>query len=169
VSPAGVPLADFWMRLVAYIIDSCILGFGSVIVAAPVFFVVLRSLPDPESYSGTATFGEVFSGFILPILLVEAGFFVLMFVAYYLYDVEYMHRSGQTLGKKIMKIRVVPIDPTATLTRGMAAKRYLVQFVAGSFVPFFSYLDGLWQLWDKPYQQTLHDKAGQTVVVKVFP
>ena len=28
-------------------------------------------------------------------------------------------------------------------------------------------VDGLWQLWDKPYLQTLHDKAAQTVVVKV--
>jgi hypothetical protein len=51
----------------------------------------------------------------------------------------------------------------------MAAKRYLVQHVAGTFVPFFSYIDGFWQLWDKPYLQTLHDKAAQTVVVKVLP
>ena len=78
-----------------------------------------------------------------------------------------MHRSGQTLGKRIMKIRVVPLDPAGSLTRGMAAKRYLVQFPAGMFVPFFSYLDGLWQLWDKPYQQSLHDKFARTVVVKV--
>ena len=40
-----------------------------------------------------------------------------------------MYRSGQTVGKRAMKIRVVPIDPAATLTRAMAAKRYLVEFV----------------------------------------
>ena len=34
-------------------------------------------------------------------------------------------------------------------------------------MPFLSYVDGLWQLWDKPYQQTLHDKAAKTVVIKV--
>jgi hypothetical protein len=34
-------------------------------------------------------------------------------------------------------------------------------------VPFLSYLDGLWQLWDKPYLQCLHYKFAQTVVVKV--
>ena len=49
-----------------------------------------------------------------------------------------------------MKIRVVPIAPAGRSTRGMLAKRFLVQGVAGAFVPFFSYLDGLWQLWDKP-------------------
>jgi hypothetical protein len=45
--------------------------------------------------------------------------------------------------------------------------RYLIEFVAATFVPFLPYLDGLWQLWDKPYQQTLHDKAAKTVVIKV--
>jgi hypothetical protein len=28
-------------------------------------------------------------------------------------------------------------------------------------------VDGLWQLWDKPFQQCLHDKAAGTVVVKL--
>ena len=28
------------------------------------------------------------------------------------------------------------------------------------------WLDGLWQLWDKPLRQCLHDKAADTVVVK---
>jgi hypothetical protein len=63
-------------------------------------------------------------------------------------------------------VRVVPADPGRALTRGMAAKRYLVENGAGTVLPFFVYLDGLWQLWD-PYQQTLPDKAAQTVVVKV--
>jgi hypothetical protein len=66
-----------------------------------------------------------------------------------------------------MKIRVVPLTPAATLTRGMAAKRWLVGNVAAIFIPLFSYVDGLWQLWDKPYRQCLHDKFAQTTVVKV--
>ena len=162
-----MPLADFLSRFAAYLIDGAILGFGSALVFVPVFLVVFVNLRDPETYPDTAPFREVFTGFFLPLLLVEAGFFVFLIVVYYLYFVEYMHRKGETIGKKVMKIRVVPIDPSARLTRGMVVKRYLVQFVAGSFVPFFSYLDGLWQLWDKPYLQTLHDKAAQTVVVKV--
>jgi uncharacterized RDD family membrane protein YckC len=105
--------------------------------------------------------------FLLPLLLLEAGVFLLMLVLYYVYDVEMMFRSGQTFGKKLMKIKVVPLDPAATLTRAAAAKRYGVEFVAGMFVPFFSYVDGFWQLWDKPYQQTLHDKAAGTIVIKV--
>jgi uncharacterized RDD family membrane protein YckC len=85
----------------------------------------------------------------------------------YVYYVEMMFRSGQTLGKRAMKLRVVPLDPAARLTRPVAVRRWLVQFPAGMLVPFFNYLDGLWQLWDKPYQQCLHDKFARTAVVKV--
>ena len=44
----------------------------------------------------------------------------------------------------------------------------LVQIPSSAvIVPFFNWIDGLWQLWDKPYQQCLHDKVAQTVVIKV--
>jgi hypothetical protein len=33
--------------------------------------------------------------------------------------------------------------------------------------PLAGFGDGLWQLWDKPWQQCLHDKFAGTVVVKV--
>jgi len=107
-----------------------------------------------------------FATFFLPLLLAELVFVLLMLGVYYLYSVEYQGRSGQTVGKRVMKIRVVPLDPAARLDRGMLAKRFLVQYVGG-FVPLFSYLDGFWQLWDKPYQQCLHDKFAKTAVVKV--
>jgi len=171
VSPAGVPLADFAQRFAAYLIDSALVSVVALVLFIPALVVVVLRLPDPESpaYGPEPSFNEVFADFLLPVLLLELGFFVFMFLLYYLYAVEFMHRSGQTLGKKALKIRVVPIDPALRLTRGMAAKRYLIGYVAASFVPFLNLLDGLWQLWDKPYQQTLHDKVAQTVVVKVSP
>jgi hypothetical protein len=53
------------------------------------------------------------------------------------------------------------------MTRGVAARRWLANVVAGAIIPFWRWIDGLWQLWDKPYQQCLHDKFARTVVVKV--
>ncbi len=35
-----------------------------------------------------------------------------------------------------------------------------------SVVPFFYLLDLLWQLWDQPYRQCLHDKITNTIVVR---
>jgi hypothetical protein len=85
------------------------------------------------------------------------------------YQVELMYRSGQTVGKRVARIKVIPIEPGAPLTRKTAAMRWLVEHIVGGFVPLFQWIDGLWQLWDKPFQQCLHDKAAHTVVVKPAP
>jgi uncharacterized RDD family membrane protein YckC len=170
LSPAGVPLADFGTRLLAYLIDTALLSVILLVVALPAMFVAMfRLMPTDEELPAQQDPFWAFQEIFVPILLIEAGLVVFSLLCYYVYAVEYMHRTGQTLGKRLMKIRVVPIDPDRTLTRGMAAKRYLVEYVVGVVVPFFHYLDGLWQLWDKPYQQALHDKAARTVVVKVSP
>jgi uncharacterized RDD family membrane protein YckC len=173
LSPGGQPLADFGTRLLAYLIDTAILSAVAMVVFVPalLIFAVTR-LDDLEpTYDGTSMVEpDIFGDFVGPLLLLELGMMMLLLVAYYFYYVEMMYRSGQTVGKKAMKIRVVPAEPsTPGLTRGMAVKRYLVEIVAGMFLPFFTYLDGFWQLWDEPYQQTLHDKAAQTVVIKVAP
>ncbi|AGZ46485.1 RDD domain-containing protein [Actinoplanes friuliensis DSM 7358] len=171
VAPDGRPLADFGIRLLSHLIDGAIVGGIATVVFLPVMFIfvfnVMPDFPSAADPSYTPTFDP--AEFFIPFLLLELGFFVLLFVAYYVYYVEMMYRSGQTVGKKLMKIKVVPLEPGAVLTRGIAAKRYLIEFVVGIIVPFFTYLDGLWQLWDKPYQQTLHDKVAKTVVVKVAP
>ena len=169
LSPGGQPLADFGTRLLAVLIDTAILTGVAMVVTTPVVFAFVFSRFD-ELVATEPGYGpppDVFGDVVGPLLLLEAGLLLLMLAAYYVYYVEMMYRSGQTVGKKAMKVRVVPLDPARRLTRGMAAKRYLVENVAGTLVPFLVYLDGLWQLWDQPYRQTLHDKFAQTVVVKV--
>ena len=174
LAPDGRPLADFGTRLLSHLIDTAILSGIAMVLLVPVIFVMFFNLiPDlTSSVDGTGpilTADDVIADFFVPLLLIELGLFVLMLAGYYVYFVEMMFRNGQTVGKKAMKIRVIPFEPGATLTRGMAAKRYLIEFPVGIIVPFFNYLDGLWQLWDKPYQQTLHDKFAKTVVIKVAP
>jgi uncharacterized RDD family membrane protein YckC len=171
VSPGGQPLADFGNRLLAYLIDTAILVGVTMVVALPAFliffFTVVRQAIDETGPDGTvsnANVGEI----VLGGLALELGLFVFILAATYVYAVELMYKSGQTVGKRVMRLRVVPLDPAARLTRGMAVKRWLVEYGAGTLLPLFNYLDGLWQLWDKPYQQCLHDKAAKTVVVKEF-
>jgi uncharacterized RDD family membrane protein YckC len=163
LSPGGQPLADFGSRLLAYLLDGVIVGGAAMVVALPVFFIVFFSMIDTAAQPPEA------GAFIARIVLLELGLLVVLLVGHYFYYVELIYRSGQTIGKRVAKVRVVPIDPSVRMTRGIAAKRFLVQVVAGTIIPFFSYLDGFWQLWDKPYLQTLHDKFAQTVVVKVSP
>jgi uncharacterized RDD family membrane protein YckC len=169
VSPAGQPLAGFVDRLLAYLIDALILTAAALVVALPAVAILLLAFL-PELSDETRADGTAPWSFILALIAVEIGILLLVLVAQYLYWVEYqLRQGGQTIGKRVAKVRVAPLDPAGTLTRAVLAKRYLVQSVAGAFVPFFFYLDGLWQLWDRPFQQCLHDKFAQTVVVKVNP
>ena len=165
VAPDGRPLADFGLRLLAHMIDGAIVYAVVFLLYLPVLAVLFHRGALEISPTGTTGVDEL----VTTVLLVEVGLAVLLLVGYFVYYVEMLTRRGQTVGKRAMKIQVVPLEPGAALTRGMAAKRYLVEYVAGTVVPLFAVLDGLWQLRDEPYQQTLHDKFARTVVVKVSP
>ncbi|MFF5178781.1 RDD family protein [Micromonospora sp. NPDC000316] len=173
LSPAGQPLASFGDRLLAWLIDTALATVVALVLFMPIFVVLWwRMFTEMTQINPDGTLvepdpGTFFVSFFLPILLLQFGLFVVLLGLYWLYHVEYLKRGGQTLGKKIMKLRVVPLDPTRTLDRRMAGRRWLVQHLASSLVPGMSYADGFWQLWDKPWQQCLHDKFAGTVVVKV--
>jgi uncharacterized RDD family membrane protein YckC len=171
LSPGGQPLAGFGERFAGYLIDYAVLTAATSVLMVPLFIFAFSQMPDwmtsPDPYAPQPEFAQFWDDFLLPMIVIYCVVFALSLAALYVYDVEMMWRSGQTLGKKVMKIKVVPLDPTRTLTRGDAAKRWSIKTLAGTFVPFFAYLDAFWQFWDKPYQQTLHDKGGNTVVIKV--
>ncbi|MEU4818070.1 MULTISPECIES: RDD family protein [Micromonospora] len=171
VAPNGQPLAGFGDRLLAYLIDTAVAMAVTMALFVPVFFLVFFRMIDEIEQAGPngPDAVEVWTSVFLPLLAAELGVLLLMLAFYWVYHVEYARRTGQTLGKKVMKLRIVPVQPDAALTRGMLGKRWAVEFAGGMFVPFLSYLDGFWQLWDKPWQQCLHDKFAGTVVVKVGP
>jgi uncharacterized RDD family membrane protein YckC len=163
-APSGQPLASFGDRFLAYLIDTVLVSCVTFVLTCPIvffgFFLPLIRTADDEQ-------GEFRAFPFLAFLLVYAAAFALQIIVTYLYFVEYQLRSGQTVGKRVISLRVLPIQPGRPLDRGILVRRYLMQVVAGGFVPFLNILDGLWQLWDKPHQQTLHDKAADTVVAKV--
>lgn len=172
VAPGGQRLAEFSDRLVARLIDGAILGGAASVVIIPLYLVAVLVLVS--SVPTTTATGDPYvdPADLRPILLAMFGLVavvVLLTLAMsYLYEVEMMFRTGQTLGKRLMKIQVIPVDPTLTLTRGIAAKRFLVTN-ACSMVPGLGWVDALWQLWDKPYRQCLHDKYPRTLVIKLNP
>ena len=178
VAPNGQPLANFGDRFLAFLLDYVIYYAVVMLLSLPLYFwwffsflgTVQEAADQPyDPYGGSALEpGEFFGDFFLPMIGMMAGLMLLSFLFSYLYFVEFQLRSGQTIGKKTMKLKIIPIDQAAgPVTRSELVKRWAVEWVAGSFVPGLFYLDGLWQLWDKPFQQCLHDKAAKTVVVKV--
>ena len=160
LAPGGAVLAGAGDRDLARLIDIAVLFLPALVAellaAVPVVLVVVTGddRPDPAALVGAAV------GAMLLFLALLLG-------VYYVYEVAMRHRTGQTVGKRVMKIRVVRAEDGGPIDRRVATRRWLVQHVASLVAPYFNYADALWLLWDQPYRQCLHDKAASTVVVKV--
>lgn len=70
--------------------------------------------------------------------------------------------SGQTIGKRVLNVRVIDFSSGGPIGHGRAAVRWLGRILSG-IVCLLGYL---WMLWDKE-KQTWHDKIANTVVVPV--
>jgi uncharacterized RDD family membrane protein YckC len=164
VAPNGLPLANFGDRLLAFLIDTAIFIAVYVVIFVPLMIGWVMLIVSETESGGTPGVG-----LILGFYAIFFGLLMLLSIgATYLYYVEFqLRKGGQTVGKRVMKLRVIPVDPAGALDRMTLVKRWGIQHAAAAFVPMFSYVDGLWQLWDKPLQQCLHDKVAATVVVKV--
>ena len=68
--------------------------------------------------------------------------------------------SGQTVGKKVMNIRIVDADNGGPIGYGRAFVRWIGKII--SAIPCA--LGYFWMLWD-PNKQTWHDKMASSVVV----
>jgi uncharacterized RDD family membrane protein YckC len=141
----GAPLAGFWIRFAAYVVDAFILGIPANIISG-------ATLDD-------TTFGPGDS--------IPASFWVLtllLFVGQVLYFAYFEGTSGQTVGKRLCSVRVVDAD---SLEPGIGIGRGVGRFFARILSAIVCYLGFFWMLWD-PQKQTWHDKMARTKVVKVL-
>jgi uncharacterized RDD family membrane protein YckC len=137
-APAPVALAAWSKRLVALIIDNVLL------------YVVTTLVALQRSSSPTVTDVR---------LVAELALTFLYFG--YLNGVY-----GQTVGKRLLRIRVIDGDTGTAIgfRRGLA--RYgVVALLTMAFV-FPALIDGLWPLRD-PRRQAWHDKAVRSIVIDV--
>ncbi|HVF74128.1 MAG TPA: RDD family protein [Acidimicrobiales bacterium] len=81
-------------------------------------------------------------------------------LAYYIYFEG--SATGQTLGKRVMGIRVVDFNTGGPIDMSRAVVRNLVRIVSG----LACFLGYIWAFFNKE-KQTWHDMAAQTVVVPV--
>ncbi|MFJ4617802.1 RDD family protein [Streptomyces sp. NPDC088812] len=90
-------------------------------------------------------------------------------VLYVAYDTVLIARTGRTLGKKWLGMRVANLDDGSTPSVQTSLIRALVLWVPFAFccACLWTVICGGWSFFDKPYKQGLHDKAAKTVVVAV--
>ncbi len=148
-APAGGPpveaLAGFWIRFGAAFIDNIIL---SVVVG------ILATILGLGSAFGTDP-GDGVSIFFNPSRALQ----YLIAGAYF----TYLHASatGQTLGNRMVGIRVVDAATGATIPYSRSLIRYLMSLVSAAALS----IGYLWMLFDSR-KQTWHDKVANTLVVR---
>ncbi|MEW1827723.1 RDD family protein [Streptomyces sp. NPDC088196] len=88
-------------------------------------------------------------------------------VLYIGYDTVMTAKSGQTLGKRWMGLRVANLDNGSTPSVQTNLIRAAVLWIPFAFccACIWTAISGGWSFFDKPYKQGLHDKAAKTVVV----
>jgi uncharacterized RDD family membrane protein YckC len=165
--PAGlaVPgtLAPVIERLAARIIDGIVLFLLNVVVNGYFVFQLYRELA-PSLAAMEA--GEV----IVPTDRARTLSLVISLVAmalWFAYEVPAIAATGQTLGKRLVGVRVVMLNGEP-LGFGRSIQRWAPQGLPLLFEGLLfmvQLLDAAWCLWDKPYRQCLHDKLAGTVVV----
>jgi len=143
------PLGGLGRRLTARIIDTVLLA----IVGVPLSLI---------AYAGSSH-DRTFRTAVAEVALALLGF---------VYEGLMLTLSrGQTVGKKVMHVRVAVLANGAVPSGSTGWIRSAVYWLPGLFsflcIPaLFSLLNILWCTWDRPYQQCLHDKAAKTVVVR---
>ena len=147
-SGAVVELAALSSRLGARLID-CGIFFAMFLAACGVVAVV-------AVYVGAVVAGLVIAVVVLPLPLA------------FLYEVWPTAVSGQTIGKRLVGVKVVASGEGGPPGWAGSSLRWLIPAVLSALSSgLFGLVAYLWCLWDAD-RQGLHDKAAGTIVVKAL-
>ncbi|MFF8836505.1 RDD family protein [Streptomyces sp. NPDC015130] len=151
------PLAESGRRILARLIDWVIVTVPLAIIGIP-FDIYERATRDDNDFGDTINSLNGGSQLVFQLITI---------VAYVAYDTVMTAKNGQTLGKKLMKLRTAMLNDGSTPPMSQSLLRAIVLWL-----PALVCCACLWPLLllililvDKPYKQGLHDKAAKTVVV----
>ncbi len=188
----GEPLAGWWWRVLAFVLDGIVLGVATSIVGIPAQMRVQEDLEpvfsDLERQIELSPESVDLGAFVtdcVDVLQENAVWLVApSAILTVLYWVAFLRWKGGTPGKLMLRMRVRLHDRPGTLPWASILARLLVQFgvvwtafvvalVTASVVMFavatlvalVMLIDPLWASWDGR-RQTLHDKLAGTTVVR---
>ena len=145
------PYAAWGQRAVALLIDAVLaIVFAFTLPLGVGLVVSLVKMIDPSAVPSRDTYFQY----------VVAGVWAIP-VAYWVIG----NAIGQTLGKKIMRIRVRREDADAPIGFFPSLVRYIVTLLLAALFLIPGILDGLWPLYD-PKKQSLHDRVVGSIVVR---
>jgi len=136
--------AGFFQRLIAYLIDNVLLSILTGIVVA---IGTMGSLAMMNNQT-----------VVMAIMVLMWALIVIVYFGYFIY---FYGTSGQTLGKKMLNIKVVSTDGTP-----LTYKKGLLRVIGYIIASIPIYIGYIWMLFDKN-KQNWEDKIANTYVVKV--
>ncbi|WP_213453934.1 RDD family protein [Rhizomonospora bruguierae] len=169
--PHGLPLAPLGVRLVARLIDIGIVLVLNVVVNGWFVLAYLReALPVSQRMAETGDWFGANNQISSRGRLLEVVIFLVATALWFAYEVPSMANTGQTIGKRLVGIRVVGMEGTAPLGFARAVRRWsplglptLLWWCCVGFV--WQFFDCLSAAIDQPLHQAIHDKSARTVVV----
>lgn len=175
-TPDGVPLAGWWQRVLALILDSLLVGLVGVVIALPWVRDVIDLYGDwfdeaLNADGGSVDTSQLQSDIAGPLAIIGAINLALGFA----YHVGFLMWKQATPGKLVLGLRVRLRETPGPMPLPTVLLRWLGQYGVGivSLIPFvggigslYSLLDYLWPLWDAK-KQAIHDKIAKTNVVRI--
>jgi uncharacterized RDD family membrane protein YckC len=176
--PHGLPLATPGARLLARLVDGLLLlGLNVVVngwfvyrlwleIEPTVTEIWRRAAVGDTSTEGIPLLGERVPDLLLTILVIATAL-------WFAYEVPAVANTGQTPGKRLLRIKVMRMESTEPLSFGRSFRRWntmgfptLLWYCFGVGL-VLQLIDVLFVPFDRPLHQALHDKSAQTVVVAV--
>jgi uncharacterized RDD family membrane protein YckC len=148
--------AGFWIRFLARLLDSFIVGLPLAIILGLIAIVtgglVASGGSSDQSANNTAAAGVsiLFALFYLLAIVVSVGYWV-----------YFWGTTGQTIAMRILKLQVVDANTGAPIGIGRALVRWLMTLVNS----WACYLGWIWVAFDAR-KQGWHDKVANSVVLQ---
>jgi uncharacterized RDD family membrane protein YckC len=172
VHPHGLTLATPGRRLAARAIDLGVLvGLNIIFNGYFLYRWFQESIPFVQSWLSNGEIDSSAAGHINELQL------IISFIAYALwfaYEVPVTHTRGQTLGKMILGLRIIPMEGTQRLPFRRCFRRwnwfglpFLLFFCCGIFGFILPFFDNLFIATDQYLHLAWHDRTARTFVVRV--
>ncbi|GAA3448952.1 RDD family protein [Dactylosporangium matsuzakiense] len=173
IKPHGYALAPLGKRLLARLVDILVVG---VIIAAATGWLIYQYIREVgpvvaefrRRYVAGESVGDLAASDRAQYL--QIVILILIAAVWFAYEVPSIAGSGQTLGKRLLKIKVVGLDAEKPLGVGRAIRRWnplglwVLLWTCGiGFV--LQFIDALSPVVDWPLHRAIHDRAAGTVVV----
>jgi uncharacterized RDD family membrane protein YckC len=158
-APTRVVYASWGRRALGYLVDL----FLGVVASIPLILGYMMMLPELDLRTDPVT-GETVTGPNSDVSAATTGMLVLgavIAVAFFVWNTLIRQgRTGYSIGKTVVGIRLVRISTGEPMGAGLCFVRQLAHYVDS----LVCYLGWFWPLWDAK-RQTLADKIMATVVV----